>query len=563
MVRVRIVVTAVFVACLFGCGGGGGGGGDSQQGTFVPMRVAIRWAARSRDLSAPSAALSAAVTLARASADGGDASFIVKRRRDPAAYTEVASSPSPVRVGVSPLTVRFYAQDNGGGSLVGQADAEVLLQSDGSLVQPDGSPLGDIVTYGTIATIEVTPGQTVLVGQDQVLTFTARDAANNVLAITPGSVFFTLQAGVGFLSVDASGNAHGIASGTATVVANVDVRQSPPQMVLVTTPIQIRRLNFQANDIAYEPKSGKLFASVSSGDVSGHGNGIMVIDPSTATITNSVAVGSEANRIAISDDGHYLYVGLDLTGAVRRVDLQTMKADLQFTLGSDSILGTRYCRDIAVMPGSPHTVAVSMRYTQVSPDTAGVAIFDDGVQRTNTVDGRNYADWIAFGATPGRLYGCYYYGDLSRMTVDANGISLVDYRQNIVGTDNQIQFFGGALYSSGGHAADPESYSLLGTYNPGPDGYALGTTNGFTVDLGANRAYYLAYGFNSSFLTLYGFDRSQFLKISTHFIPISSDYSERNVVPRMVLCGGGRLAFNVHGGQHPELGQVVIVSPGG
>src|SRR5205823_6130305 len=144
---------------------------------------------------APSSALSAVVTLARASSNGGDASFIVKRRLDPAAYTETASSPAPVRVGASPLSVRFYAQDNGGGALVGQADAEVLLQSDGSLAKPDGSPLGDIVTYGTIASVEVAPGQSVFVGQDQALSFTARDAANNVLAVTRGSVFFTLPDG--------------------------------------------------------------------------------------------------------------------------------------------------------------------------------------------------------------------------------------------------------------------------------------------------------------------------------------------------------------------------------
>ena len=45
----------------------------------------------------------------------------------------------------------------------------------------------------------------------------------------------------------------------------------------------------------------------------------MQIDPLSGTITASVFVGSEPGNIALSDDGRYLYVGLNGANAVRRV----------------------------------------------------------------------------------------------------------------------------------------------------------------------------------------------------------------------------------------------------
>jgi YVTN family beta-propeller protein len=563
IVCLRFVVIAAIVACLSGCGGGGSGG--SQSAAPIPPRVVIRWAARSRDLIAPSSALSAVVTFVHASPDGSDASFVVNRRQDPAAYAALALSPPPVLVGATLLTVHFYAQDNGNGAVVGQADAEVRVQSDGSLVKPDGSALGDISTYGSIAAVEVPPGQSVLVGQDLSISFTVRDAAGNVLAVTPGSAIFTLSGGGEFLSVNASGNAHGKAQGAATVDATVDGIRSPSVFVIVATPLQLRRLNLRTNDIAFDAKSARLFASVPSADTTGHGNSIVAIDPSTATITATVFVGSEPNRIAISDDGHFLYVGIDGAAAVRRVDLQSMTADLQFSLGADPYHGSKFCGDIAVMPGSPHTVAVSMRYNTVSPNYADLAIFDDGVKRRNVLTSTDgpFVYWIAFGAASDRIYGfdgAFSSTALSRIAVDASGVNFIDHRTNVINSGNQIRYIGGALYTTRGHVVDPETYTLLGTYDLGSDDYG-GATNGFTVDLAANRAYYLVSGGYNTYLTLREFDRSQFLRVSAKVIPISSDYYDQNVVPRMELCGGGTLAFITRGGRHPELGQVVIVSP--
>ena len=94
--------------------------------------------------------------------------------------------------------------------------------------------------------------------------------------------------------------------------------------------------------------------------------------------------GQRAGEIAISDDGQFLYVALDGAAAVRRVSLATLTADLQFGLGADQFFGPFYVDDIAVLPGSPHSVAVSRRNVGFSPRHEGVAIYDSGVQRPTT-----------------------------------------------------------------------------------------------------------------------------------------------------------------------------------
>src|ERR1051325_2512961 len=98
---------AVAVMMLFGCGGGSGPGGTAN------VNATIDWAARSRNLSAPSSALSATFTLTGAKPGGGDFSFTITRDSNPAAYTKSYTSHNQARVGTWPLHVRFYGTPDG------------------------------------------------------------------------------------------------------------------------------------------------------------------------------------------------------------------------------------------------------------------------------------------------------------------------------------------------------------------------------------------------------------------------------------------------------------------
>src|SRR5690349_17130875 len=97
--RLSVMLT---VCLLCGCGGGAG-----SHLTYV--KATIDWGARSRNLSAPSSALSATFSLIGAKPEGGDVVFTVNRRSDPAAYRQSYTSLNIAKVGKWTLHVKFYA----------------------------------------------------------------------------------------------------------------------------------------------------------------------------------------------------------------------------------------------------------------------------------------------------------------------------------------------------------------------------------------------------------------------------------------------------------------------
>ncbi len=228
-------------------------------------------------------------------------------------------------------------------------------------------------------------------------------------------------------------------------------------------------LNLPTNELLWDPMRHVIYASVPS-RAGANGNSVATIDPVTASVVSYLWVGSEPRRLALSDDGQYLYVGLDGAAAVRRVNLTTQTPEIQFTLGSDSFLGPMYADDIEVMPGSPHTVAIARRNQGFSPRHMGVAIYDDGVMRPTTTPGHTGADVIEFGSTPDMLYGynneTTEYG-FRRMRVDESGVTTLDVATNLIsGFDVDIEYEAGRVFSDNGRVIDPISDTVLGTYIP-------------------------------------------------------------------------------------------------
>src|SRR5262249_10600012 len=149
------------------------------------------------------------------------------------------------------------------------------------------------------------------------------------------------------------------------------------------------------------------------------------VDPVAGTIGSSVAVGSEPGKMAISDDGTRLYVALGGAAAVRVVDLATLTAGLQFTLGSDTFFGPFYAEDITVQPGNPQVALISLMNLGISPRHAGTAVFDNGVARTQRTQRHTGSDRVEFSANPSRAYG--YNNETTefgfrRLAVDTNGV---------------------------------------------------------------------------------------------------------------------------------------------
>jgi hypothetical protein len=141
-----------------------------------------------------------------------------------------------------------------------------------------------------------------------------------------------------------------------------------------------------------------LYASVPSSSGS-NGNSITAIDPLTTTVGNSVLVGSEPSTLALSDDGKSIYTLLSGAFSIRRFDVTTEIPGIQFSIGLDSSSGRYNAVDLAVAPGNPNLLAVA-RSSQFGGQ-AGVAAFDNGVQRTKT---STFSDFMAFSGSASTLY---------------------------------------------------------------------------------------------------------------------------------------------------------------
>jgi YVTN family beta-propeller protein len=199
-----------------------------------------------------------------------------------------------------------------------------------------------------------------------------------------------------------------------------------------------RMVAIETTDIIYDQVSQKIYASVPSSALQG-GNSITVIDPFTGAVEQSISVGSEPGKLAVSDDGHYLYVSLDGAAAIARVDLISRVSDLQFSLGNDPFSGLRYAEDIEVPPGEPEAVAVSLQLHGVSPRFAGVAVYDHGVERPVEVPGfggtDDHVNEIEFSDLASRLYGgsntsvpTRFY----RLALDNQGVSIIDDTHDVI-----------------------------------------------------------------------------------------------------------------------------------
>ncbi len=139
------------------------------------------------------------------------------------------------------------------------------------------------------------------------------------------------------------------------------------------TSAEVKVLDLRANDLVYDRDRGLIYATV-PGSVPGVGNRVHVIDPLGGQVDHSVFVGSEPSKMALSDDGQYLYIALDGAAAVVRFELPNLIFDLQFPLGSDPSFGPFFVEDIEVQPDNPGVVAVSRKRLGVSPRHGGVAI---------------------------------------------------------------------------------------------------------------------------------------------------------------------------------------------
>ncbi|MFN7139923.1 MAG: hypothetical protein ACK4UN_11350, partial [Limisphaerales bacterium] len=222
------------------------------------------------------------------------------------------------------------------------------------------------------------------------------------------------------------------------------------------------RLWMPLNDLVYDSNSEKLYASV-PGRAGVRGNTLWMIEPTNGVVTGSLEVGHEPGSFAKSDDGQSLYITINSNRSIRRVDLVSQTAGLQFALGRDSFNRDYYVEDMVVLPGNPESIAVSR---QVPSGTLSgftheaVAIYDNGLPRQNTgkAPSHFYRDVIKFGSDASMIF-AHNSGAVgfNRLLVNDDGVTFLDSDSALLGNFNtlKLEFAEAFLYSSGGHVVDP------------------------------------------------------------------------------------------------------------
>jgi hypothetical protein len=291
----------------------------------------------------------------------------------------------------------------------------------------------------------------------------------------------------------------------AAVLTPSDLAQAAEVQVIVTNPSPgggtsntglgviykpIRNLGVLHS--VFEPISGLIYASVSTLS-STDPNQIIVIDPVAGKITNSFSVGNGPNQLAVSDDGKLLYVGLDTDKTVAQVAIPAGTVNFAVGLGNDLIFHNPMVADaIRVLPGQPHSWAVTLCGVGFGPCGQGVAVFDDAVVRpTQFLQEQAEPDSLLFvGSNASTLYGTTLLqipSTFYEFSIASSGITesqtVTNYSSPSLG-GGVLDTDGTSIYVSNGQIINPSTLAITGNIGPLP------YSPGIRVDVPASRVYF-------------------------------------------------------------------------
>jgi uncharacterized repeat protein (TIGR01451 family) len=332
---------------------------------------------------------------------------------------------------------------------------------------------------------------------------------------------------------------------TLTNIASVTSSSTDPSLTnnfsMLTTAVaylagldSVHEVELSAGDMVYDPISRRIYAS-GVGILGGAGSSVFVINPENGVIEMPILVGDNPGRLAVSDDGRYLHVGLNGSSTIRRVDLQTRNPDLLFSIGAQFSV-----QDMVSLAGSPTAVAISRHWGGGTPVFGGTAIYENGIARSNVISTHTGPNAIEPGADGSVLFGYNQEdsdGGFYRMTVNANGVSLVDVTRGLVPAfTGDILYNGGRIYTTDGLVINPTSLATVGSFANIPHASPI------TVNLAANLAFYLVPTDSAWALQVFRSDTFA-LRGTITITNVSGSPSH------LICCGADRVAFLTTGGQ--------------
>jgi uncharacterized repeat protein (TIGR01451 family) len=242
----------------------------------------------------------------------------------------------------------------------------------------------------------------------------------------------------------------GLLASVASVSSNAKDSNPSNNVVRIQLPVgsglfpdRVVELALPSADLAWDKFSGRIFASVPNADWL-LGNGILALNPTNGNFDPRIPTDLEPYKLAVADNGQYLYAGINGDISVQRVNIASRTVDLKFPTGFNNVA------DMAVLPATPHSIAVTAHTT--------FAVYDDGVRRTNVVapGPYNFEYYLAVSDTNTLAYAGLP-DELRRIAINASGATLAESTSLISGFDRFIRFDAGRLYTAGGRVIDPVS----------------------------------------------------------------------------------------------------------
>lgn len=309
------------------------------------------------------------------------------------------------------------------------------------------------------------------------------------------------------------------------------------------TGFAVAVINQASNDITFDSAHRVIYLSV-PGTVPGLGNTVSVLDPATAKIVGEQFAGSNPHLLAISDDGQFLYAGIDGTSSVQRFTLPNLGTDINYALGADSFFGPYTALDLQVAPGNPHTSAVSLGNVGFSPAAqGGIIVFDDATARPTKAPGFSglggLYDTLQWSSDATRLFAANTDDsgfDFYILSVTSSGVSLSQDFPG-AGDGSRIHFNSGTnlVYCDNGRVIDPSN----GT---NPPGFSTSGIMRMVPDSALNAAFFVTVSGTTA--TIQSFNLTTRALMSSLTIP--------NVTGnplRLIRWGQNGLAFDTDGGQ--------------
>jgi hypothetical protein len=237
-----------------------------------------------------------------------------------------------------------------------------------------------------------------------------------------------------------------------------------PTPDLVTASPTAYGYHVLATTLQRNRRDGSVYVATSSLDPR-YPNQIIAFAPDAPQAAWTVRVGSGPEDLGFDVDGDTLYVGLYRAAAVMPVDLDTRTAGERFRLGVVDFWGPVIARQLGPVPGNPDAVLVVGSDWDAASGSAGVHIYENGVELYPAANG-DPAEWIidrtadytmqpssAVMTGPTTLYAEGH--RLWQLELTPSGFDLVTEHEQPYPGDNWLEYVGGKIFVSSGHVLEP------------------------------------------------------------------------------------------------------------